>query len=66
MTIGATACVSVLYAVENAGLSLGPVSQVLRQLPLYDQGFGWVSVALVALVASLLLGRPTRKACGCA
>ena len=66
VTVGATGCVSVLYALTSIGLPLGPVSQVLRQLPLYELGFGWVGVALAALVAILLLGRMFRKkSCGC-
>ena len=57
VTIGATAVISVLYAVDAAGLSLGVVSRTLRQLPLYDLGFSWVVLSLAALVVSLLLGR---------
>ena len=66
VTIGATACVSVLYAVDAAGLSLGFVSRALRQLPLYDLGFSWVGISLAALVVSLLLGRLFgKKPCAC-
>ena len=62
VTVGATAVASVLYMLDTLGVSMG----FLRRLPLYDMGFGWVSVALAALVASLLLGRVfTKKSCGC-
>ena len=62
VTVGATAVASVLYMLDTLGVSVG----FLRRLPLYDMGFGWVSVALAALVASLLMGRVfAKKSCGC-
>ena len=66
VTIGTTAVISVLYAADAAGLSLGVVSQTLRQLPMYDLGFSWVVLSLAALVVSLLLGRLFgKKSCPC-
>ena len=58
-TVGAAGVVSVLYALEQLGLPLGPVSGLLHSLPLYSFGMGWVPVALavgvtVAAVTSLL------------
>lgn len=46
MTVAGTACVSVLYALGWLGLN---------RLPLYSQGFGWVSVALVMMALSIVL-----------
>ena len=57
VTIAATGCVSVLYALETAGVPLGFLGALLRRLPLYDLGFSWVTVAAAALVLSL----PARK-----
>ena len=51
--VTATACVSVVYALETAGVPLGFLGNVCRKLPLYDMGFCWVSVALAALAASI-------------
>ena len=48
-----TGVVSVMYALDEAGLQLGAVTDVFRKLPLYGQGFGWVSVAAVMLLVSL-------------
>ena len=55
LTAACTACVSVLYALEAAGLSLSFVSAALKRLPLYELGFGWVSVAALALAVSFAL-----------
>ena len=51
-TVGATAVVSVLFALENAGMHLGVVTSLLRGLPFYSVGMGWVPVAVAALVVS--------------
>lgn len=66
VTVGATACVSVLSAVEKVGLPLTFVGRALQKLPLYDLGFSWAGVALAALVVSLLIGRVRgKRTCGC-
>lgn len=53
-TVGGTAVVSVLFALEGVGLPLGGL---LSWLPFYAAGFGWVSVAVAMLAVSLALGR---------
>ena len=40
---------------DAAGLSLSFVSAALKRLPLYELGFGWVSVAALALAVSFAL-----------
>ena len=55
ITIAATTCVSVVYALDAAGLPLGMVGNLFRKLPLYSMGFCWVSVAAVALFVSLFI-----------
>ena len=40
---------------DAAGLSLSFVSTALKRLPLYELGFGWVSVAALALAVSFAL-----------
>ncbi len=55
IVISATALISVISALETAGLSLGFVTDLCHLLPLYSSGFGWVSVAGCALFISILL-----------
>ena len=64
MTVGATGLVSVLYALEQLGLSLPFVSAALSKLPFYSYGMGWVAVALLfaAAAAFLHLLKQTRTA----
>ena len=54
LTIGGTAVVSVLYALDAAGLPLGVLGNLCHKLPLYDAGFCWVSVAAVMMLLSFL------------
>ena len=56
VTIGATAAISVIYALEGI-IPLGPLSAICSKLPLYSQGFGWLCVTVVAFVISLVLGK---------
>ena len=55
VTISATACVSVLYALDSAKVPLFFLGNLLHKLPLYSMGFCWVCVAAVALLLSLAL-----------
>ncbi len=57
-TVGGTAVVSVLFALEGVGLPLGGV---LGWLPFYGAGFGWVSVAAVLFALSLVLGAAKKR-----
>jgi branched-subunit amino acid permease len=61
LTAGSTACVSVIYALDAAGLPLGFLGTLCRKLPLYSMGFCWVSVALIALAAGLAAGLVRKK-----
>jgi len=55
LTVAGTGCVSVVYALESAGVPLGIVSRVFHLLPLYAPGFGWVSVAALMTVISMIV-----------
>lgn len=55
--IYATACVSILYALDVAGVPLGVLAGLLRKLPLYSMGFSWVLFAVAAIPVSILLNR---------
>ena len=51
--VGGTAVVSVIYAMDAAGLP----ALLARVLPLYSAGYGWLCVAAVMLLVGLALGR---------
>lgn len=53
LTIAGTGVISVLHALDTAGLSLPFLTSACRWLPLYDLGFGWISVAVVMLIISV-------------
>lgn len=60
-TIGGTGVVSVIYALDTAGVPLGVLGNACRALPLYDRGFCWVSAAVVMAAASILVNMAKRK-----
>lgn len=57
MVIAGTGCVSVIYALDAAGLPLGVLGDLCHKLPLYSMGFCWVSVTVVMLVVSLIVNK---------
>ncbi len=57
LTIAAVGIVSVIYALDTAGISLGFVTELFRALPLYSMGFSWVCAAAAALLLSIVLGK---------
>lgn len=61
LVIGGISVVSVIYALDAAGIGLGPITGICRALPLYNIGFGWVIVAaamlLISLAASAFVGK---------
>lgn len=54
MVIAGTSLVSVIYALDEAGFSVGFITDICKKLPLYPMGFCWVCVAGVMYVISLL------------
>ena len=63
LTVAGTGVVSVLYALDEAGLALGAVGSLLHKLPLYGLGFGWVWAAGGMLAAALLAGALFKEKC---
>jgi LIVCS family branched-chain amino acid:cation transporter len=61
LVVGSVGCVSVIYALDCAGLPLGFLSELCKQLPLYSMGFCWVSVAAAALAVSLVMNAALGK-----
>lgn len=61
VTIAGTAVVSVVYALEQIGVRLGLITLMIEKLPLYTGGFGWLPVACVMLVLSVILGKVTKR-----
>lgn len=55
MTIAITACISVLYALDTAGVPLGLLGKLLHKLPLYSIGFSWVFFAAAAALISVVI-----------
>lgn len=55
--VGGTAVISVIYAMDAAGLP----ELLARWLPLYTEGYGWLCVAAVLLPVGILLGRARTK-----
>lgn len=56
--ITGTGVISVFYALDTAGLPLGFITAFLKKaLPLYSMGYGWLGVALVMLIISIIADR---------
>ena len=66
MTVSGTGVLSVLYALDEAGLPLGVMGGLLHKLPLYSLGFGWVWTAAGMLVLALLAGVLSKEKCALA
>ena len=52
-----TAVVSVVFALHQLKVPLGPVGELFSLLPFYKYGMGWVTVALVAAALAVLIRR---------
>ena len=52
-TVGAVSVISVLYSLDQLGVSLGFVTNLCELLPFYSLGMGWVPVALAMLLFSV-------------
>lgn len=50
--VAGVSCVSVIYALDKAKISLGIVTDLCRSLPLYQEGFGWLGAAAVMMAVS--------------
>lgn len=61
LTVAGTGCVSVVYALDAAGVPTWFLGSLCKALPLYDLGFCWISVAAAMLVLSILLALVKRK-----
>lgn len=55
VTIAATACISVLYAMDTTGIPLSFLGDILHKLPLYYMGFSWVLFAVAAIPVNIFL-----------
>ena len=58
LTVGTITVISVITAADQQGLNL----PLLRWLPGYDAGFGWLLPALLALALSLVIGKGRKEA----
>ena len=55
LVVISTAVVSIIYSLEQVGLKLDLINNVLNKLPLYNQGYGWVCVSFACLLLSIIL-----------
>ena len=53
LTIYATFVISIIYAMEDAGLNIGFISKAASYLPLYTLGFGWFPIAALMVAISI-------------
>lgn len=66
LTVAGVGAISVAYALDTAGIPLGAIGRLCRRLPLYADGFGWVSVAAALLLLAAALHPLSRKKSGAA
>ena len=53
-TVLGTAVFSVLHTLDTLGITFGVFSDVLKMIPLYSSGFGWVIVACGMMLVSIV------------
>lgn len=61
VTIGITSVVSVIYALDNASINISLLENIVKWLPFYDKGLGWVLPALFGVVLGLCLNAIINK-----
>ena len=54
-TVLGTAVFSVLHTLDTLGITFGVFSDVLKMIPLYSSGFGWVIVACGMMLVSIVV-----------
>ena len=54
LCIYATAVISIIYVINN-NFNLGAIAKLLAVIPLFDAGFGWVTVSFIMFILSLIL-----------
>lgn len=57
LTIGLVGVVSVVYALNSIHITLPFITKLCSSLPLYSFGLGWVIVAVICVVISLLFNK---------
>lgn len=60
-TVGAVGCISILYVLDQAKVSLGAIGAACHKLPLYSMGLGWAAVGIAAVAVSLVLEAVTKN-----
>ena len=61
LIVSGTGAVSIIYALDTAGVRLGFLTEMARRLPLYEPGFGWLSAAVFMLAAALCASLPKKR-----
>lgn len=61
VVIYSTFIISILYALDTANVPLGSIHTIISQLPFYSLGFGWIGIALFALLISIILNLVSKR-----
>ena len=56
-TIGFVGVISVIYSLDQVHVPMGFLTELCKYLPFYKYGMGWVVVAIVMMVLSLVIGK---------
>ena len=54
LCIYATAVISIIYVINN-NFNLGAIAKLLAVIPLFNAGFGWVTISFIMFILSLIL-----------
>lgn len=57
LVVGSTAVISVVYAADSAGLP----AFLSKTVPLYNDGYGWICVAVILLIVSVAFNKVKQK-----
>lgn len=56
-TIGFVGVISVIYSLDQLHVPMGILTDLCKYLPFYKYGMGWVVVAIIMMVLSLVIGK---------
>lgn len=57
LTVGLVGLVSVIYSLDTMKINLGFVTELFELLPFYSLGLGWVIIAIISIIISILLDK---------
>lgn len=54
-TVLGTVVVSIIFVLDEQGVSMGILSSICHKMPFYSLGFGWITVSVVMIVLSYII-----------